>query len=380
MFLLAAVGALLAAVYLLYELTAHSEARYSVALVAACVLAFGFFLMLAKGALRPDADSEAPADYRHATHLFGATVLVVAGLGAGLSALVPDGYGRYGPYRADAVVEARAQTPRHRGEAECATCHEKEVGLHDKDAHAAVPCEACHGPGLEHSQLHQSRAGAEATTENPIPDAARMRLPKDRDSCLRCHSIDPARPGAFPQIEWQEHMRLSGIKDENLPCTTCHNPHEPLFMDRDLRQARLHPMINRCQDCHGRAMKEDTPLPEEHAPMFSCAYCHEELVRKSQDSPHIGLACTTCHPFFKESRSAGRIIRDTDPRFCLLCHERAPFRDRSKSAPLIKWPNHRNQMKDGPEDLRQRCNECHRWNLHWPEEEPGYVAPEGSGQ
>jgi len=92
------------------------------------------------------------------------------------------------------------------------------------------------------------------------------------------------------------------------------------------------------------------------------------LVKRVAWTPHRDLKCTTCHPFFKETVSAGRIIKDTDPRFCLLCHRRAKFRA-DDGPPQIRWPQHIKTMRDGPSDTRTLCVQCHRVALHWPTED-----------
>lgn len=374
LYLVLGLAGLAGTAYRLWVATTQPGVVHSVVLTAALLLGGVLFSVLGMSALRPRPERPAGSrvDHRHAVTLFIATVIVLAGVGGLLEALVPDGYGLYGNYRAGAVAQARAQEPRHLGEAACLDCHEQEAALHDKDAHTHVPCESCHGPGIHHAKFHHARAEGD---ETPVPDTAKMEIREGRDWCLRCHSVDAARPGGFPQIDWETHMELTGLADKELPCKTCHSPHEPLYMDRDIREARLHPTIHQCRDCHGPDVKTDDPVPDGHPAIFQCAYCHEDVAAKPAkypEMPHQNIACTTCHPFFQDSIFAGRIIRDTDPRFCLLCHKKAKFRHEDWEAPQIKWPRHRDRMKDDDDDERQLCNECHQWALHWPE---GYYDP-----
>jgi hypothetical protein len=81
------------------------------------------------------------------------------------------------------------------------------------------------------------------------------------------------------------------------------------------------------------------------------------------DRSHSDVRCTTCHLFFRESPFAGRIIRDADPRFCLLCHRNADFRS-DDAPPGIDWPEHRQEMAERPEDANKRCIDCHRDAIH----------------
>jgi hypothetical protein len=163
-------------------------------------------------------------DYRHVIPLF---LLLGGGLlaGFGIQRLaLPATFGAFGPYRGTAVHEARDARPiGHVGESRCAECHDDKAKLHDKDVHSRVPCETCHGPG-----------GAHVAAEGDGP----IRVPKGKDACLVCHRRLDGRPGDFPQIRWQEHYRAAGVTDESIACTACHDPHEPLFMDRDVRAAR----------------------------------------------------------------------------------------------------------------------------------------------
>ena len=311
---------------------------------------------------------EKRADYRHTYPILA---ILAVGLVAALvlrASLVPAGFGERGHYRSDAPLHIRAAEVRHGGEESCAACmdekHQRAVRLHDKDAHAPVPCESCHGPGLAH---------AADPEKNPV------RLPRGRGDCLSCHQLLAARPGWFPQVDWREHYRFVGVKDESVECIACHDPHEPLFMDRDLRGARLHPLIQRCRDCHMGRVDERLPRPDDHPAIFECSYCHSAVVADFSKRSHRQVRCTTCHIFFRASDFAGRILRDADPRFCLLCHREADFRS-SSAAPGISWPEgHLDDIDADEEDRKKRCIDCHRQRIHRTQEELGR-PPAGGGR
>lgn len=291
-------------------------------------------------------------DYRHAYPVFGLVVALLV-TGAAARALArPPSFGQFGFYRGAAPAAARARLFRHRGKRACQQCHFREVDLHDKDAHGTIECEVCHGPGREHAL----RGTAES--------AALMRVPRRQADCLACHQQLDARPGWFPQIDVPTHYAFVGVSEMGTPCTACHDPHEPLYMDRDLRTARLHPVVHRCRDCHqGPTRDASAARPEGHPPIFDCSYCHQRVVGDFAKRPHSEVRCTTCHLFFRQSESAGRIIRDADPRFCLLCHREGEFRSEG-APPSVAWPQHLEEVREGPADALKRCVDCHQDQIH----------------
>jgi transcription elongation factor Elf1 len=288
-------------------------------------------------------------DYRHTVPVFALLVVVVI---AGLVArelFVPDTYGRYGSYRAEAVAEARDKPQSYVGVQTCATCHEEIARLRSKDVHAKVQCETCHGTGAAH-----------ATN----PETA-MVVPDGRTACLTCHQKLDARLASFPQIDVAAHFAFLGVVDPNLACTECHSPHEPLFLDRDLHEARMHPIVHRCRDCHIGRTDESLEQPAGHPQIFTCKYCHSKVVEDFQDRAHADIGCTTCHLFLKENSFSGRIVLDADPRFCLLCHREAAFKGDS-APPGITWPEHLDDVAEDDADRAKRCIDCHREMIHAP--------------
>jgi hypothetical protein len=326
---------------------AAGMALLAVLVTAAVILvALGVNLLLTGRQATPGT-APPPTSYRHAWPVFFAVAVVLAGALVARALAVPASFGDVGYYRALAPIEARDFPQHHIGTDKCAECHDEEAKLHDKDAHAKVACETCHGPG----DVHAEKSGD-----------APLRMPKTRDDCLVCHRLLDARPGAFPQVRWQDHYRFVGVKDESVQCIQCHSPHEPLYMDRDLRTARLHPLIHRCRDCHIGRTDETLIRPAQHPAIFECNYCHPAIVADAKTRAHKNVTCTTCHIFIRDSDFAGRIIRDADPRFCLLCHRQADFRSRT-AAPGIDWPQHLTAVgKDEKSDAR--CIDCHQDRIH----------------
>jgi hypothetical protein len=328
-----------------------------VGLGVAIVLFFAIGLNMLLSIKRQD-ESGPPTSYRHAVPLLAliAALLVLVFVGRWFA--VPATFGQHGQYRGAAIAEARSFSPRHIDEKICEECHEAQASLHSKDVHVTVQCGTCHGAGWKHAENPQ---------ENPV------QTPDGKEQCLVCHELLEARPASFPQIRWREHFLFVGIKDESVTCINCHDPHEPLYMERNLRSARLHPLVHRCRDCHVGRVDEKLTRPAKHPAIFECNYCHSAAAEDFEDRAHSKVRCTTCHLFLKETAYAGRIIRDADPRFCLLCHRQAEFRSDS-APPGIDWPGHRDDMSSGPADDTKRCIDCHRDAIHAPSE-PSPPAP-----
>lgn len=119
--------------------------------------------------------------------------------------VIPKSFGRYGPYRGDALKEIASRTPVYAGHEVCEGCHPDVAETKSKGVHAHVNCESCHGPQSKHA-------------ENPgeikpiLPDVAKL--------CVRCHSENIAKPSGFPQVDPKEHA-------QGLVCNSCHQPHSP---------------------------------------------------------------------------------------------------------------------------------------------------------
>ena len=146
--------------------------------------------------------------FGHREHLVRVAGLFLAGLLAFVLVrplLIPAGFGRYGHYRAGALDDARARPNAYAGRAACLDCHADAAEAARGGGHAAVRCEACHGPLAAHAA-------------DPAGHAAHK--PDARPLCVRCHQVSVARPVAFPQKDAAEHAG-----DES--CVTCHVAHHP---------------------------------------------------------------------------------------------------------------------------------------------------------
>jgi hypothetical protein len=145
------------------------------------------------------------SDYQHVWRMAAVFVVAVLLFLVWRAWMVPADFGTYGHFRAGAIVEAAARTPRFAGQASCVDCHSEVQQLRVAGSHKGVACEACHGPLGEHARGESSSA--------PI-------RPSSRGVCLTCHTSRIGMPAAFPKVIVNEHS-------ESGPCTDCHASHSP---------------------------------------------------------------------------------------------------------------------------------------------------------
>jgi hypothetical protein len=147
-----------------------------------------------------------PGDLRHSKHLIMLAAVVVGAIAGFLllrAAVVPEGFGKYGHYRAGSLEDNRRKPVSFAGQVACAPCHEDVVAARGKGKHQIVSCEACHGALAFH---------AEDPAQKPKrPDSATL--------CRQCHEADTAKPRGFPQVVIKDHYGEA--------CGSCHQPHAP---------------------------------------------------------------------------------------------------------------------------------------------------------
>ena len=144
-------------------------------------------------------------DYEHVLRMAGVFVLAVVAFIAWRSWMVPPDFGVYGHFRAGAIADASSRTPVYAGQASCLACHDAAQQVRATGRHAAIACEACHGPLGQHARGEAALA--------PL-------RPNPRGLCLTCHTARPGLPTAFPRIVVKEHSDAG-------PCTDCHKAHAP---------------------------------------------------------------------------------------------------------------------------------------------------------
>jgi hypothetical protein len=146
--------------------------------------------------------------FRDWEHLGRVVALFAAGILLFLLAqqlLVPPDFGVYGHFRAGALADSGARPLLFAGQKACVECHSDVADSRKAGKHAAVACEACHGPLARHAE---------------DPGLAKATRPDGRAVCLICHTTNVAKPRGFPQVEPAEHADQGA-------CIACHSPHNP---------------------------------------------------------------------------------------------------------------------------------------------------------
>jgi hypothetical protein len=123
--------------------------------------------------------------------------------------LIPESFGKYGPYRAASMDDYTRLEIHYSGQQACFECHQDIEDLKAADVHSGVHCETCHGPGQKHVVSSE---------------ASDILKPSGREFCGNCHKKNAARSkDAVFQVDLAEH-------NIGKNCTECHNPHQPWAM------------------------------------------------------------------------------------------------------------------------------------------------------
>jgi Cytochrome c554 and c-prime len=125
--------------------------------------------------------------------------------------LVPDSFGKYGPYRAAALNDYLQLEIHYSGQQACLKCHQDIEDKKTQDVHSDIHCETCHGPGQKHVVSSK---------------AVDVLKPSGRDFCGSCHVINAGRlKSTINQIDLNKH-------NVGKNCIECHNPHQPWEMKK----------------------------------------------------------------------------------------------------------------------------------------------------
>lgn len=208
---------------------------------------------------------------------------------------VPDSFGKYGHYRADAVEEVKALDIKYAGYEACVECHDDIYDLKSQSYHRGVSCEVCHGPAAGHIEA---------------PDEFPLEAPRERGFCPLCHGFNPSRPTGFPQIIEIQH-------NPGKACMSCHDPHNPTLPHK----------------------------PED------CSACHRQIASQKMVSHHTTLPCTKCHAVPEEHLFNPRFADAQKPgnrEFCGQCHSQD-----AKSLPEIP------RIDLSSHGERYLCWDCH---------------------
>lgn len=273
--------------------------------------------------------------------------------------LQPESFGKYGNYRWNANNEIRSQQIINQNINTCSECHNDIYQLHQKDAHYNVPCVDCHGAGNVHVAFYKGDSLRGITKQQAF-----LEKEYNLEGCLYCHRKLKARPSDFPQINQSEHYKFLHVNDIKTKCIECHNPHEPIFLLTDVKKSRLHPIVYKCTECHSKTPDKSIKEALDHPTVFECKDCHSKVVNDFNKRPHQKhIECRTCHLYHKENETTGRIYNNGNAKFCLLCHEKKPFKD-EKYPPKIDWPKHIGNLNIIAKSDEKICLNCHKDQIH----------------
>jgi len=320
----------------------------------------------------------------HVKRVFALLIIALI-IGFGIrQLLIPDTWGIIGYYRAEGLKDILSQQQVYQSQETCAACHDI-YDIHEKDVHFDVQCEDCHEPADVHiaeieAFLKQNGQGptesgkySEETLE-AVPENL-VQMPKEYtlEGCLYCHRKLESRPHDFAQVDPREHFEFLHVIDDSIQCVECHNPHEPLFLLTPVSEARIHPTIYECEDCHKERPEKGYKEAENHPVIFECEDCHTAIVQDFKKREHASMRCTTCHLYHRENETSGRIYKNGNKQFCLLCHEQKPFKDQD-SLPQIDVAEHLEEMPEATgkdakliKESNTSCLECHYNFIHDPD-------------
>ena len=247
----------------------------------------------------------------------------------------------------------------------CKTCHEDVFNGYEKsphyktmlDPHATASkqgCEACHGPGEEHTGDPADKSkifsfkGASTEKINskcltchasgPQQMNATNSLHRKNDvSCISCHSPHHAQTKEFllvkaqPELCYSCHLQQKPqfnmpfhhrVNEGYVQCTDCHNPHGTV-KPKQVRTSATQDAV--CFTCH---IDKQGPFVFEHMPVKTegCTSCHTP---HGSPNPHllkvsnVNLLCLQCHTTSSFSAAPGTPSfhnQAAQYQACTLCH------------------------------------------------------------
>ncbi|SLM30056.1 hypothetical protein MTBBW1_2090020 [Desulfamplus magnetovallimortis] len=147
------------------------------------------------------------------------SIAIMAGAGLVIKLfLIPDSFGVYGAYRADAIEEEANRAIRHGTNKSCLSCHPYEASIHLKGLHKTISCEFCHGTFADHIDNGKKIASLPVKKGDDITTL-----------CLRCHNTEiKARSSVvIKTVAMPDHLRKQKVKETH-SCNQCHHVHAPL--------------------------------------------------------------------------------------------------------------------------------------------------------
>lgn len=177
----------------------------------------------------------------------------------------------------DAAKRAGGRTVEMAEARRCFSCHAADVPASGpiEDVILGVSCEACHGPGKEHTVAMEA-----GLPEGPalIMNPAHLRPVDQVDFCGACHatSMDIQLDGSLglPSVRFPAYRLENSrcwMNDSRIQCTACHDPHQPIVH-------QVSSYDEKCLACHVTAgqPKSSAGHPGLACPVSAkdCASCH----------------------------------------------------------------------------------------------------------
>ena len=170
---------------------------------------------------------------------------------------------------------------------------------------AHLQCEACHGPGGEHSGRRITRATHDLIMD--FGERARTPAVEQNKTCMTCHKGDVT-------LAWTG----SAHERNDTSCAGCHSIHtgsDPV--GSHIQQAGV------CFECH-QQQRMDSLKPSAHPLRFNlmvCTDCHSAHASVSSGQLKrntLNELCVSCHAEFR-----GPVLFDHAPvsEDCSLCHQ-----------------------------------------------------------
>ena len=262
------------------------------------------------------------------------------------------------------------------GSAVCQGCHEDIFNSFQKNPHqlvetdkkrgwASKACEACHGPGKQHTESVSATdiinpAKARSALTDGICLNCHLNQPtnigringshaKNQVSCTACHSIHKNGPYglvakkvvAVNQLCAECHIDVWAsfqrpyrhrLPEGAMSCAACHNPHGN-YLPGNMRTVSANDVG--CMKCHGNLRG---PFVFEHAPvkLEGCGACHQphgSVNPRMLTRAQVQFVCLECHanlplPAPPANGTIGTVppaLHDLrSPRFqnCTTCHQK----------------------------------------------------------
>jgi len=165
-----------------------------------------------------------------------------------------------------------------------------------------LQCEACHGPGANHSIKDSKKE----PTINSLKANSFMSAAQRNEACLSCH-----------QNTARNAWHSGGHDSSQMACTDCHKMHT----DRDAVMAKA-TETDVCFRCHKQQRADfqkasSHPLRQGRMACSDCHNAHGSSTQAMLKKPTLNQTCFTCH-----AEKRGPVLWEHAPvaEDCALCH------------------------------------------------------------